>query len=101
MAISVPMPGRARLPPLGAPHPGRSISRKLQRCLDGVEHPYAKGMPTISQVTTITTGYLAGVVPAGSGRSSLVLLQGRMQRRGAGGEPGVPCPNVVGGDGRP
>ena len=59
-------------------------------------------MPTISQLTTITTAHLAGVVfHAGSGRSPPALLRVRAQGRGVGGEPGVPCPHVVGPDGRP
>ena len=47
-------------------------------------------MPTISQLTTLTTAHLAGVVfHAGSGRSPLALLRVRAQGRGVGGEPGV------------
>jgi hypothetical protein len=53
-------------------------------------------MPTISQVTTITTAYLAGVFfHAGSGRSPLAVLRVRALGQGVGDEPGVPCPAVM------
>ena len=47
-------------------------------------------MPTISQVTTITTAYLAGVFfHARSGRSPLAALRVRALGQGVGDEPGV------------